>query len=126
MHLMKIFSRLLSPALIASTSGALWADPAVIESVETVRSGATWTFSVTLSHADTGWDDYADGWRVLLDDGTEVGFRELLHPHVNEQPFTRSLAGVQIAEEVDLVFVQARTNKDGWAETRFSVELSRE
>ena len=123
---MKIFDWLLFTLLFTSTSAASWADPAIIENVETERSGATWTFSVTLSHADTGWDDYADGWRVLLEDETEVGFRELLHPHVNEQPFTRSLGSVQIPEEAKLVFIQARTNKGGWGEALFTVELSRE
>ena len=53
---------------------------------------------VTLRHGDTGWDHYADGWRVLGPDGTEIGFRKLLHPHVNEQPFTRSLSGLDIPE----------------------------
>ena len=44
-------------------------------------------------HPDTGWDDYADGWRVLDMDGNELGMRVLHHPHVDEQPFTRSLSG---------------------------------
>lgn len=123
---MKISDWLLLPLLFTSTSVASWADPAIIENVEAERSGATWIFSVTLSHADTGWDDYADGWRILLEDATEVGYRELLHPHVNEQPFTRSLTRVQIPEEAEVVFVQARTNKGGWGEALFTVELSRE
>lgn len=123
---MKISGWLLLPLLFTSTSVASWADPAIIENVEAERSGATWIFSVTLSHADTGWDDYADGWRILLEDATEVGYRELLHPHVNEQPFTRSLTRVQIPEEAEVVFVQARTNKGGWGEALFTVELSRE
>ena len=122
---MKISGWLFLPLLFTSTSVASWADPAIIENVEAERSGATWIFSVTLSHADTGWDDYADGWRILLEDATEVGYRELLHPHVNEQPFTRSLTRVQIPEEAEVVFVQARTNKGGWGEALFTVELSR-
>ena len=123
---MKISGWLFLPLLFTSTSVASWADPAIIENVEAERSGATWIFSVTLSHADTGWDDDADGWRILLEDATEVGYRELLHPHVNEQPFTRSLTRVQIPEEAEVVFVQARTNKGGWGEALFTVELSRE
>ena len=102
---------------------AAFADDAVIEAVEARPTGGEWSFSVTLSHGDTGWDDYADGWRVVLEDGTELGFRELLHPHVNEQPFTRSLGGVTIPDGVDEVFVEARTNTDGWGEGRFSVSL---
>ena len=61
-------------------------------------SGGTWTFSVTLRHGDTGWDDYADGWRVVMEDGTVLGTRTLYHPHVQEQPFTRSLGDVTIPD----------------------------
>ena len=99
------------------------ADDAVIEAAEARQSGDTWTFSVTLSHGDTGWDDYADGWRVVTEDGTELGYRELLHPHVNEQPFTRSLSGVAIPDGVTEVFIEARTNTDGWGQARFPVAL---
>lgn len=102
---------------------AAFADDAVIEAAETRRSGETWTISVTLTHGDTGWDDYADGWRVVLDDGTELGTRVLLHPHVDEQPFTRSLNGVIVPEGVDEVFIEARTLTDGWGEARFPVSL---
>lgn len=109
-------------ALLALATPAL-ADDAVIEAVEARATGDAWSFSVTLSHGDTGWDDYADGWRVVAGDGTEYGFRELLHPHVNEQPFTRSLSGVAIPEGVDEVFVEARTSTDGWGEERFPVAL---
>lgn len=99
------------------------ADDAVIESAEARASGDSWTFSVTLSHADTGWDDYADGWRVVDANGSELGLRVLYHPHVEEQPFTRSLSGVSVPDELDVVFVEARTNTDGWGAKRFEVSL---
>ena len=99
------------------------ADDAVIEAVDARASGNTWNFSVTLSHGDTGWDDYADGWRVVSEDGTELGLRVLYHPHVEEQPFTRSLGGVAIPEGMDTVYVEARTNTDGWGAARFPVSL---
>ena len=47
---------------------------------------------VTLEHADTGWDHYANRWDVLDENGELLGSRTLHHPHVNEQPFTRSLS----------------------------------
>ena len=102
---------------------AAFADDAVIEAVEARASGDAWAFSVTLRHGDTGWDDYADGWRVVLEDGTELGYRELLHPHETEQPFTRSLGGVRIPQGTDQVFVEARTNVDGWGTARFPGSL---
>ncbi|MEL7027071.1 MAG: hypothetical protein AAGO57_07585, partial [Pseudomonadota bacterium] len=78
---------------------------------------------VTLRHGDTGWDDYADGWRVELADGSVLGTRELLHPHVNEQPFTRSLSGVEIPDGTNEVFIRASTNVDGWGETTTAYNL---
>ena len=68
---------------------------------------------VTLRHGDTGWDHYADGWYILAPDGTELGYRELLHPHVNEQPFTRSLSGVVIPEGIRAVDVRANDSVHG-------------
>ena len=100
---------------------AVLADPPDITEVETTGSG--WRFDVTIAHPDTGWDHYADGWRVELADGTVLGFRELFHPHVEEQPFTRSLAGVMIPDGVTRVFVRARCNVDGWNETTQAVDL---
>ena len=102
---------------------AALADDAVIEDVRSQPGSGGWSFSVTLRHADTGWDDYADGWRVVLRDGTVLGTRVLLHPHVNEQPFTRSLGGVVIPEGISEVFIEARTSTDGWGITRYPVSL---
>ena len=64
-------------------------------------------FDVTVQHADTGWDHYADKWDVLAPDGTPLGTRTLHHPHVNEQPFTRSLSGVKIPSGIDTVTIRA-------------------
>lgn len=97
--------------------GPASADAPVVENVNASESGGTWTFSVTLSHPDTGWDHYADGWEVLTQDGERLGYRELFHPHVNEQPFTRSLSGVAIPDGMTEVFIRARDNVDGWADS---------
>ncbi|SIO10164.1 hypothetical protein [Vannielia litorea] len=99
------------------------ADPAVVDSVDAQASGGAWRFDVTLSHADTGWQDYADGWRVVDADGHVLGTRELLHPHVNEQPFTRSLTGVEIPEGTERVWIETSTRPEGWDDGRFEVEL---
>ncbi len=104
---------------------AALADPAEIVAIEAVERGGAWQFSVTLLHGDTGWDDYADGWRIEAPDGTVLGTRELLHPHVNEQPFTRSLSGVEVPAELAEVIVRARTNVDGWDEAGVTAALPR-
>ncbi|MCK0096623.1 hypothetical protein MWU60_13665 [Yoonia sp. F2084L] len=107
-------------ALIAALiAGPAFADAPVVEDV-TVNGDR---FSVTLSHPDTGWDHYADGWEVLDADGNSLGIRELLHPHVTEQPFTRSLSGVQVPDGASVVYVRARCNVDGWSDDLFEVVL---
>lgn len=112
----------LSAALAASTAAA---DPAVIEHVEARPAGGGWTFSVTLRHGDTGWDDYADGWRILAPDGKVLGTRVLAHPHETEQPFTRSLSGVAIPADVAEVAIEASTSTGGWDGARFPLTLPR-
>ena len=97
--------------------------PPRIEATEAARSGATWRFAVTLSHGDTGWEDYADGWRVEAEDGTILGTRVLHHPHVNEQPFTRALSGVALPEGTGTVYIRARDSVGGWADDRRAVDL---
>ena len=109
-------------AFLLLTSPAL-ADDATIEAATAKASGAGWAFSVTLRHADTGWDDYADGWRVVLEDGTVLGTRVLHHPHVNEQPFTRSLGNVTVPTGTETVYIEARTLTDGWGSARLAVSL---
>jgi hypothetical protein len=99
------------------------ADAPKIEAVTAVPSGTTWRFDVNLSHPDTGWDHYADGWRVLDMQGNELGLRVLAHPHIQEQPFTRSLSGVVIPTGTTQVQIQARCLVDGWADALFVVDL---
>ena len=70
----------------------------VIEAKANKQSNGTWRISATVRHADTGWDHYANRFEVLAPDGTVLGTRVLLHPHVDEQPFTRSLSGVEIPD----------------------------
>lgn len=67
----------------------------------------TYKFSVTVFHKDTGWKHYANKWDITGEDGTVFGTRILHHPHVNEQPFTRSLSDVVIPAGVKTVIVRA-------------------
>ena len=105
--------RVLLPTLLLAATVAR-ADPPVIEAAQATRSGDTWRIDVTLSHPDTGWEHYADGWRVLAPDGTELGVRVLHHPHVDEQPFTRSLTGIRVPDGTPFVTIEARCLVDGW------------
>lgn len=91
----------------------------------TPGADGTWRFDVTVQHADTGWDHYADAWEVLAPDGTVLGTRTLLHPHVNEQPFTRSLTGVRIPDGVTEVTVRAHDSVHGHGGNILTVAVPR-
>lgn len=91
----------------------------------------TWHFRVTIRHPDSGWEKYADGWDVVLPDGTVVKpapnedfTRTLWHPHVNEQPFTRSQGGIKIPESVQSVTVRAHVKPDGFGGKEMQVEVN--
>jgi len=85
-----------------------------------------WRAHVSLKHADTGWDHYADGWRVVTAGGKELGYRTLHHPHVNEQPFTRSLSGIAIADDMKQVVVEAHDKVHGWSADRVRIDLQQD
>jgi hypothetical protein len=97
----------------------------------TQAEDGTWTFAVMVEHPDSGWEDYADGWDVLLPDGTVLKpdpdspfTRLLLHPHENEQPFTRSQSGIEIPEGVTQVSVRAHDLVDGFGGREVTVDLT--
>jgi hypothetical protein len=80
-------------------------------------------FSVTVRHADAGWDHYADGWQVLSEDGEVLATRVLRHPHVEEQPFTRQLRVAKIPAEVQRVRIRAHDLVHGHGGAEVVVEL---
>jgi len=88
------------------------------------KNGTSWRFDVTVRHRDVGWDHYADAWRVVGPGGTVYGTRTLYHPHVGEQPFTRSLSGVAIPAGVAQVTVEAHDKMHGWGGARVRVKLN--
>ncbi len=88
----------------------------------TPNPDASYRFEVTLRHADSGWDHYADRWEILTPDGKPVGIRTLYHPHVGEQPFTRGLGHVEIPAGVRRVEVRGHDSVHGDGEA-VSVEL---
>src|SRR6056297_2161079 len=87
------------------------------------RDGDTFRFDVTISSPYDTPERYADAWRVVGPDGTVLGVRELLHDHQNEQPFTRSLSGVEIPDDVDTVTIEGRDQVNGWGGATVEVEL---
>ena len=101
------------------------AGQARIIDVKVTDNQGSFRFDVTLEHADAGWDHYADGWEVISPAGDVLGKRVLAHPHVNEQPFTRSLSGVQIPQGVNTVSIRAHDSVHGYNKEMFEVDLDR-
>lgn len=103
---------------------AALAGEADVVGVEVAKEGdGRFRFDVSVRHADEGWDHYADRWEVLGPDGAVLGVRELAHPHVNEQPFTRSLSGVEIPSDVAEVSVRARDSVHGYGGEEMTVAV---
>ncbi len=106
-------------------SGQLLAGDVKILATEFKQSADnSWSVNVTLEHDDSGWEHYADNWRVVDADGNVLGDRVLYHPHVDEQPFTRSLSAVDLPEGVTTVYIEAHDKVHGWTENRLEVDLS--
>lgn len=116
-------------ALLALALSAAWPGDAVAGKASVLDVGVsangdgTYTFDATVAHADTGWKHYADKFEVLGPDGTVLGTRVLFHPHVGEQPFTRSLSGVRIPAGVTEVTVRAHDSVHGDGTKVFRVKL---
>ncbi len=108
------FLRLIAPLILLACINASWAGEVNVEKVKVSKQSAnTYSFSVTLKHADTGWKHYANKWEVLTLDGELLGQRILHHPHVNEQPFTRKLGKVKIPSGVSQVLIKGYDLKHG-------------
>ena len=117
------------PSPTPPAGGAGNTDVIYVKAVE--DTDGSWTFHVTVRHPDTGWEDYADGWDVLTPDGTVLKpdpdspfTRLLLHPHENEQPFTRSQSNIAIPADVTQVRVRAHDLVDGYGGREVVVDLA--
>jgi hypothetical protein len=119
-----MFFKFLCLALLVPLS-TVQANEAEVVKTEFSRQGNTWYVSTTLRHNDTGWDHYADRWRVVDASGKTLGERILFHPHEDEQPFTRSQSGITIPTDTRFVFVEAHDKVHGWSSKRVRVDLTK-
>ena len=124
-----IFVLILLPLSAVAQNGD--ADVIEVRAIEQGNQG--WTFHVTVSHTDTGWEDYCDGWDVVGADGKVVKVNDsdrftrlLLHPHVEEQPFTRSQGRLKIPESMTTVSVRAHDIVDGFGGKEIIVDLTKD
>lgn len=120
---MKLLSFLSSLFIL---TGIAFSGEADVIAVDVIPMGNnTYTFNVTVQHADEGWDHYADKWDIVTLDDRVLATRILHHPHVDEQPFTRSLSGVKIPKEIKNVNVRAHDSVHGYGGIEMTVDLPR-
>jgi hypothetical protein len=81
-------------------------------------------FDVTIRHADEGWSHFANGWLIFTPAGEVLGHRALAHPHVDEQPFTRSIRNVKIPPGIDTVILRANDSVHGESERKYVMKLT--
>jgi len=98
-------------------------EPSVLDVKVSSNGNGTYGFSVTIRHADTGWDHYADKFDVMTADGKTLGTRVLYHPHVNEQPFTRSIGRVEVPIGVNEVTIRAHDKVHKYGTRTMTVKL---
>lgn len=118
---MKRLALLLLGACVTSLADAGEAD---VEDVKVrASSPGVYDFDITVRSVDKGWNHYADAFEVVSPEGKVLGQRILLHPHENEQPFTRDLYGVRVPAGIAEVVVRARHKPKGYDGRTMRVRL---
>ena len=117
---------LISAIWVALLPGVAVAGEPEVLAVDLQRTGErSYTFRVQLRHDDEGWKHYADRWEVLTPSGEVVATRVLAHPHVDEQPFTRSLGDVRVPPELGRLVIRAHDSIHGYGSKTMTIELPR-
>jgi len=111
--------------MLSLASQFAWSDNVEIRFVDLSRTVDTWRAAVTLAHADSGWDHYADGWRLVTLDGKVLGHRTLWHPHEHEQPFTRQLRDIKIPANIKIIIVEAHDKVHGWSPDKVKIDMNK-
>lgn len=110
---------MLPPYLALDTGGAVETEtgdryPEVI-GVQLVSSGdRIYDVVVSISSPYDSPERYADGWRVLDEEGNVLGTHTLLHDHASEQPFTRTQPGLEIPRSVNRITIEGRDLVNGY------------
>ncbi|MGB7450034.1 MAG: hypothetical protein WA892_13035 [Ornithinimicrobium sp.] len=88
--------------------------PDIVEVEVDKQSADTASLSVTVSSPYDSPERYADGWRVMDQDGQVLSEHTLGHDHANEQPFTRTQSGVTIPAGTEQLTIEGRDQENGY------------
>ena len=97
----------------------------VVGATARATGDGVWRISARVLHDDTGWDHYANKWDVVDAQGNVIATRVLAHPHENEQPFTRSLGGIEIDPSITSVTIRAHDSVHGYGGKEFLLSLKK-
>jgi hypothetical protein len=111
---------------VVSTAGTATGEqrfPDIVDAELTPRPDGSFDIAVTVSSPYDSPERYADAWRVLAPDGTQLAERVLLHDHANEQPFTRRISGVEIPSGISEVTIEGRDKTYGYGGQTMTVAV---
>ncbi len=92
---------------------------------ELTPNGDGFTVAVTISSPYDTPQRYADGWRVLTQDGELLAEHELGHDQASEQPFTRTSGPFTIPDNVTDVVIEGRDQANGYGGETVTVAVPR-
>jgi hypothetical protein len=125
--LLRVSSRsmigVIAAVLVATSTSAGPAD--VLLAKAQCSADSVCSFDVTVRHADEGWNHYADRYEIVGPEGEVLARRVLQHPHVDEQPFKRSIAGVRVPSSIREVTIRAHDSVHGLGGAEVKVLLGR-
>lgn len=97
--------------------------PDIVDVEVTRESDGRLTVAVTVSSPYDTPQRYADGWRVLDQDGSLMGEHTLTHDHAGEQPFARTQTGIEVPEGTTRITIEGRDSTHGYGGDTMSVDL---
>ncbi|RRJ85423.1 hypothetical protein D0544_03020 [Aestuariirhabdus litorea] len=100
-------------------------EPEPLAATISAQGAGLYRISLTLRHADEGWDHYADRWELVDEQGNLLATRRLQHPHVDEQPFTRSLSAVRLPQGLEKVTIRVHDSRHGYGRRKVTLEIPR-
>lgn len=113
---------------VESATGDAAADqkyPDILSAELSGPDGTEYDIALTVSSPYDSPDRYADGWRVLDEDGNVLAEHELAHDHANEQPFTRSRGPFVIPEGVAKITVEGHDQEHGYGGETITIDVPR-
>lgn len=113
---------------VESATGDAAADqkyPDILSAELSGPNGTEYDIAVTVSSPYDSPDRYADGWRVLDEDGNVLAEHELAHDHANEQPFTRSRGPFEIPDNVNEITVEGHDQEHGYGGETITIDVPR-